>query len=44
MASDFVLEVKDHAVLLMEGTDEVTHIGAENPLHRPLIRRHDVNL
>ena len=42
--SDFVFEVKDNAVLLMEAADKVTHIGAENPLHRPLIRRHDVDL
>jgi hypothetical protein len=28
--SDFVLKVEDDAVLLMEGTDEVTHIGAED--------------
>ena len=41
---DLVLEVKDNAMLLMEGADEVTHFGAENPLHRPLIGRHDVNL
>src|SRR6187200_1607608 len=42
--SDFVFEVKENAMLLMEGADKVTHIGAENSLHRPLIRRHDVDL
>ena len=31
-------------MLLVEGADKVTHIRAENALHRPLIRRHDVNL
>jgi hypothetical protein len=42
--SDFVFEVKDNAMLLMEGADKVTHIRAEDPFHRPFIGRHDVNL
>src|SRR5680860_413342 len=42
--SNFVFEMKDHAVLLVEGTDEVSHIGAKNALHRSLIRRHHVDL
>jgi hypothetical protein len=42
--SDFVFEVKGNAMFLMEGADKVTHIRAEIALHRPLIRRYDVNL
>src|SRR6186713_947258 len=42
--SDFVFEVEGNAMFLMEGADKVTHIRAENALHRPLIRRYDVDL
>src|SRR5512143_39244 len=43
-SSGFVFQVKDNAMLLMKGADKVTHFRAENALHRPPIRRHDVNL
>ena len=38
-----VLEVENDAVLLMQGADEVAHLRAQDPLHRPFVRRHDMN-
>jgi hypothetical protein len=42
--SDFVFQVKDNAMLLVEGSDKVAHIRTEDPFHRPFIQRHHVNL
>ena len=39
-----VLEVENDAVLLVQRADEIAHLRAENPLHRPLVRRHHVDL
>jgi hypothetical protein len=39
-----VLEVENHAVFLVQGAHEVAHLRAENPFHRPLVRRHHVDL
>ena len=36
--------MEDDAVLLVEGLDEIAHLRAQHPLHRPLLRRHDMNL
>ena len=35
--------MKDDAVFLVQGADEVSHLGAEYTFHRPFIRRYDVN-
>src|SRR5207245_6708195 len=39
-----VLEVKDHAVLLVERAYEVAHLRTKNPLHGALLRRDDMHL
>ena len=42
-AARLVLQVEDDAVFLMQAADEVAHLRAKYPLHRPLVRRHDMN-
>ena len=39
-----VLEVKDDALLFMQGADEIAHLRTQDTLHRPLVRRHDMDL
>ena len=39
-----VLEVEDHAVLLVQGAHEITHLRTQDTLHRSLLRRHHVDL
>ena len=39
-----VLEMEHDAVLLVQRADEVAHLRAEDPLHRPFVRRHHMNL
>ena len=39
-----VLEVENHAVLLMQRADEIAHLRAENPLHGPFVRRHHMDV
>ena len=39
-----IAEMEDDAVLLMQRAHEVAHLGPEHALHRPLLRRHDMNL
>jgi len=38
-----ILEMEYDAMLLMEGPDEVPHLRTQYPLHRPFIRRDDMN-
>ena len=35
--------MEDDAVLLVQGADEVAHLRTEDPLHRPFVRRHDMD-
>src|SRR5215471_5107326 len=42
--ADGVLQVEDHAVLLVQGAHEITDLRAQNPLHRPLFRCHYMDL
>src|ERR1700738_393068 len=39
-----ILEMEDDAVLLMQCAHEIAHFGPEYALHRPLFRRHYVDL
>ena len=39
-----VAEMKDDAVLLMQGADEIAHLRPQHALHRPRLRRHDMDL
>src|SRR5580693_8074111 len=39
-----VLEMKNHAVLFMQGAHEIAELRTEDALHRPGFRRHDMNL
>ena len=39
-----VPEMKDDAVLLMQRADEIAHLRAQHALHRPLLRRDDMDL
>ena len=39
-----VLEMEDDAVLLVQRAHEVAHRGPQDALHRPLLRRHDMDL
>ena len=41
---DGIAEMEDDAMLLMQGADEVAHLGPEHALHRPLLQPDDVNL
>ena len=41
---DGVAEMKDDAMLLMQGADEVAHLRPEHALHRPLLQPDDVDL
>src|SRR5207237_4560118 len=41
---DGILEMEDDAVLLMQRAHELAHFRPEYALHRPLFRRHDVDL
>ena len=36
--------MEDDAVLLVQCAYEIAHVSAEHALHRPLLRRHDVDL
>jgi len=36
--------MKDDAVLLMQCAHEIAHVGSKHALHRPLLRRDDVDL
>ena len=37
-----IFEMKHDPVFLVQRTNEITHIGTEDALHRPLFRRHHV--
>ena len=39
-----IAEMEDDAVLLVQRADEVAHLRPEHALHRPLLRRHDMDL
>ena len=41
---DGVAEMKDDAMLLMQGADEVAHLRPQHALHRPLLQADDVDL
>ena len=41
---DGIAEVKDDAVLFVQGTDEIAHLRPEHALHRPLLQPDDVDL
>ena len=38
-----IAEMKDDAVLFMQGADEVAHLRPQHALHRPLLQPDDVN-
>ena len=42
--TDRVLEMKDNAMFFMQRTNEVAHLWPEHAFHRPLFRRHHMNL
>ena len=39
-----IAEMEDDAVLFVQRAHEVAHLGPEHALHRPLLRRHDMDL
>ena len=41
---DGIAEMEDNAMLLVQLADEIAHLGSEDALHRPLFRRHHMNL
>ena len=41
---DGIAKVEDDSVLLVQAADEISHLGTEHALHRPLLQSDDMNL